>query len=173
MPVDDYRYLPRSFVAGYENQQIRRADPLPFTTLAKPARESRIALVTTAGIWDTATDRSFDYEREQREPLWGDPSYRVLGADIRQEQVGVGHLHLNNDHLRADLNIALPVHRLRGLVEAGEVGSIARAHYSFMGFQGRTAEGGGDTREWEQRYGPEVAGRMQAEDVDAVILTPT
>ena len=54
MPVDDYRvddytYLPRSFVAGYQ-QPVPRADPVPFTPLRTPVRSARIALVTTAGI---------------------------------------------------------------------------------------------------------------------------
>ncbi len=172
MPVDDYKYLPRSFIAGYE-QPVPRADPVPFTPLRTPVRSARIALVTTAGIWDTATHPPFDYEREQREPLWGDPSYRVLPSDIRQEQVGAGHLHLNNDDLLADVNIVLPIHRLRELVAAGDVGSMADRHYSFMGFQGRGPDGGGDTREWEQQYGPEVATQLRADGVDGVVLTPT
>ena len=172
MPVDDYKYLPRSFVAGYQ-QPVPRADPVPFTPLRTGVRSARIALVTTAGIWNTATDQPFDYAREQREPLWGDPSFRVLPSSIRQEQVGAGHLHLNNDDLLADINIALPIDRLRELVAAGEVGSMADHHYSFMGFQGRGPDGGGDTREWEQRYGPKVAARMRAERIDAVVLTPT
>ena len=172
MPVDDYKYLPRSFVAGYESEQIVRADPVPFTPLRRPVNQSRFALVTTAGIWNKQTDPPFDFERERREPLWGDPSYRVLRRDIRQEQVGAGHLHLNNDDLLADINIALPITRFRELVDAGEVGSLAESHYSLMGYQGRAPDGG-DTAEWEQRYGPEVAARMRDEGVDAVLLTPT
>ncbi len=172
MPVDDYKYLPRSFVAGYE-QPVPRADPVPFTPLRAPLGDARIALVTTAGIWNTATDPPFDYEREQREPLWGDPSYRVLPSRIRQEQVGAGHLHINNDDLRADLNIVLPVDRLRELVAEGEVGAIAERHYSFMGFQGRGPDGGGNTEAWEQRYGREVATQLRADGVDGVVLTPT
>ena len=172
MPVDDFRYLPRSFVAGYQSE-LPKADPVPFTPLRRPIREARIALVTTAGIWNRETDPPFDYEREQREPLWGDPSYRVITADVRREQVGAGHLHLNNDDLLADLNIALPVHRLNELAAAGEVGAAAGAHYSFMGFQGRGPDGSGDTREWQERYGPEVAARMTSEGVDAVVVSPT
>jgi D-proline reductase (dithiol) PrdB len=171
--VDDFKYLPRSFVAGYAQQTIARADPVPFTRLRVPLNASRIALLTTAGIWNTETDPPFDYAREQREPLWGDPSYRVLNSTLRQEQVGAGHLHLNNDDLLLDFNIALPIDRLRELVAAREVGALAYQHYSFMGFQGRGADGGGNTAAWEQQYAPEVATRMQAEGVDAVVLTPT
>ena len=48
MPVDDFKYLPRSFVAGYQNQPIARADPIPFTPLRRPVNQSRFALVVEA-----------------------------------------------------------------------------------------------------------------------------
>jgi D-proline reductase (dithiol) PrdB len=173
MPVDDHRYLPRSFVAGFDATPAPAIGTPPFTPLRRPVRAARAALVTTAGIWNRDADPSFDYEREQREPLWGDPTYRVLAADVRQAQIGAGHLHLNNDDLLLDFNVALPIDRLRELATAGEVGAIADAHYSFMGFQGRGPDGGGDTREWEARSGPEAAARMLAEGVEAVVVSPT
>lgn len=172
MAGNDYKYLPRSIAASYEAAPVERADPIPFAPLRKPLGQARVALLTTAGIWNRDTDESFDYEREKREPLWGDPTYRVLKADLRQDQVGAGHLHLNNDDVLTDFNIALPIDRLRELVESGEVGSLAPSHYSFMGYQG-----GGpndpDTSQWRSDYGPEVAERMTAEGVNAVVLTPT
>lgn len=172
MVVDDNKYLPRSFAAMFQVPDDARVSDVPFTTLKRPVRESRIALVTTAGIWNKDTDDSFDYEREKREPLWGDPTYRVFGNDLRQEQVGAGHLHLNNDDVLADFNIALPIDRLRELVTAGEAGSAANHHYSFMGYQGG-GPSGPDTTEWETRYVPEVVARMRDEGVDAVVVTPT
>ncbi len=172
MPVNDYLYLPRSIAASYEQQPVTRADPIPFTPLRHPVDETRTALVTTAGIWNKDADPPFDYEREQREPWWGDPSYRVIPRAIRPEQIGAGHLHLNNDDILADFNIALPITRFEELVAAGEVGSLASEHYSFMGFQGGGPRGP-NTTEWEQRYGPEVAERMVADGVESVFITPT
>jgi D-proline reductase (dithiol) PrdB len=66
------------------------------------------------------------------------------------------------------MNIALPVQRFLELEEAGEIGSLATSHYSFMGFQGYPP----DTVLWRDQYGPEVARLMKAEGVDAVVLTP-
>jgi hypothetical protein len=51
------------------------------------------------------------------------------------------------------------------LEAAGIVGAVAETNYSFMGYQP-------DTREWSETYGPEVARRLTAEGVDAVLLTP-
>jgi D-proline reductase (dithiol) PrdB len=172
MAVDDYRYLPRSFHGAYAVPEGQRSADVPFTPLVGPVSRARFALVTTAGIWNKETDQPFDYEREKREPTWGDPSYRVLKSDLRQEQVGAGHLHLNNDDVLADFNIALPITRFKELVLSGEVGSLADSHYSFMGFQGGGFEGP-DTSEWESRYGPEAAGRMLGEGVKAVLVAPT
>lgn len=172
MPIDDYRFLPRSIAATYEQQQIHHVASIPFTPLRHPVVNSRFALVTTAGIWDTATDQPFDYEREQREPWWGDPSYRVIPSDIRQDQIGAGHLHINNDDILKDFNTVLPITRFQELVAIKAVGSLAPHHYSFMGFQGG-GPGGRKTDEWENRYGPEVAERMIAEGVESVLLTPT
>lgn len=172
MPVDDFKYLPRSFAAAFQLRDGEAVDDVPFTPLARPMRQARLGLITTAGIWNRETDTPFDYEREKREPLWGDPSYRVLDRSLKQEQVGAGHLHLNNDDVLEDFNIALPIHRLNELVEAEKVGSVAQRHYSFMGFQGG-GQAGADTSEWQEHYGPEVARRLLDEDVQAVILTPT
>jgi D-proline reductase (dithiol) PrdB len=172
MSVDDYKYLPRSFASMFQVREEERVDDVPFTPLAKPPKQARIALVTTGGIWNKETDPPFDYEREKREPLWGDPSFRVIRRDVTQEQIGAGHLHLNNDDVLQDFNIALPISRFIELEEAGEIGSLAEKHYSFMGFQGG-GPAGPNTDEWRDRYGPEAARQMLDEGVDAVVVAPT
>ncbi len=60
------------------------------------------------------------------------------------------------------------MHRFLELEEAGEIGSLAPTHYSFMGYQGNPRK----TDEWENHYGPQMAARMREEGVDAVLLTP-
>ena len=89
----------------------------------------------------------------------------VTPRDLRQEQVQAGHLHINNDDILQDVDVALPIHRLLELEAAGEIGSLAPTNYSFMGYQP-------DTTEWRERYAPEAARRMKDEAVDAVLLTP-
>lgn len=165
MAVDSFRYLPRSIAAYYQNLPVQREEPIPWTPLRKPLRQCRLALVTTAGIYVEGLEPPFDTEREQRQPTWGDPSYRRIPRDVRQEQIGASHLHLNNRDILADVNIVLPVHRFLELESEGVIGSLAQTHYSFMGFQM-------DTGEWRRRYGPEVAALLKDEEVDAVLLTP-
>jgi D-proline reductase (dithiol) PrdB len=165
MTVDSFKYLPRSIAAYYQTLVVQKADPIPWTPLAKPLAECRLAAVTTAGIYDKGRDSPFDAEREQREPMWGDPTYRRIPGDIRQEQIGASHLHINNRDLLADVNTVLPLDRLAELEAEGVIGSLAESNYSFMGYQPNTTE-------WRERYGPEVAGLLKDEAVDAVLLAP-
>ncbi|HEY8173336.1 MAG TPA: glycine/sarcosine/betaine reductase selenoprotein B family protein [Dehalococcoidia bacterium] len=165
MPVDSYKWLPPSLKVYTANMQVPPYDGVPWTPLAKPLRDARIALVTTAGINMRGIEPPFDYAAEQERPNWGDPTFRTLPRDLKQKQVQTGHLHINNADLEQDVNIALPVHRMLELEAAGEIGALADNHHSFMGYQP-------DTTEWRERYAPEAARRMKQESVDAVLLTP-
>ncbi len=165
MPVDSFKWMPRSIAGFYQAMQIPAPEGTPWTPLGKPIEECRFALVTSAGLYVKGEQPPFDLERERREPAWGDPTYRAIPSDVRQEQIGVAHLHINTEDIEEDVNIVLPSHRFRELASAGEVGSVADHHYSFMGFQQ-------DNSEWRERYGPEVAQRMVEEEVDAALLTP-
>jgi len=166
MTVDSFKFLPRSIAAYYQNMSVQREDPVPFTPLAKPLDQCRFALVTTAGIHDKGQEPPFDAEREKREPMWGDPSFRRLAKDVSQEAIGASHLHTNNRDVLLDMNIVLPVQRFLELESEGVIGSLAPTSYSFMGYQP-------DTTEWRQKYGPEAAAIMKQEEVDAVLLTPS
>lgn len=73
MAIDSYRYV------DFATRQIMKAraarqEPgvIPFTALAKPLRESTVALVSTAGI-ARRDDRPFDQEGERR----GSPASRT------------------------------------------------------------------------------------------------
>jgi D-proline reductase (dithiol) PrdB len=166
MTVDSFKFLPGSIAAYYRNLPAQREEPIPFTPLAKPLDQCRFALVTTAGIYQKGKEPPFDTEREKREPMWGDPTFRRIRRDVRQEEIGACHLHTNNRDILIDVNIVLPVHRFLELESEGLIGSLAATSYSFMGYQPNTTE-------WRERYGPEAASLMKEEEVDAVLLTPS
>ena len=165
MTIDSFKWMPASLAAMYQNMPAQREEPIPWTPLAKPLNRRRFALVTTAGIYVPGREPPFDAQREELEPMWGDPGYRTIPRDTRQEEIGACHLHINNRDILADVNIVLPLDRFREMEGGGEIGSLAPTHYSFMGFQLNTAE-------WRDRYAPEVAERLRQEEVDAVLLTP-
>ena len=68
MSIDSYRFL------DFATRQVMKAwtdrqtfDAIPFTPLAKPLRECKIALVSTAGIARN-DDWPFDQDGERRNP---------------------------------------------------------------------------------------------------------
>ena len=166
MPVDSFKWLPRSIAGYYQALQMPDLGDIPWTPMNKPLDQARFALVTSAGVYIKGQQESFDLEGERKNPLWGDPTYRAIPSDIQQDQIGVGHLHINSEDIEEDINVVLPVQRFQELVAAGEIGSLASHHYSFMGYQASDDE-------WRDRYGPEVAQRMIEQEVDAALITPT
>ena len=139
----------------------RRIDPVPCASLRKPASSARVALVTTAGLVPTG-DEPFDATVRG-----GDSSYRVIGAAADLARLEEHHRSASFDHtgIQQDRNLAFPLDRLRELAAAGEIGSVAPRHLSFMG--SITAPGR------LVRYGaPEAAALLVADKVDIALLVP-
>ncbi|MCA9829458.1 MAG: glycine/sarcosine/betaine reductase selenoprotein B family protein [Dehalococcoidia bacterium] len=165
MTVDSYKFLPRSFRAGYESAGFFAEAPV-WTPLTVPVTAAKIALLSSAGIYLKESQRPFDIEREKREPTWGDPTYRVIRRDVQQQDVAATHLHLNTRDIEEDINVALPIRAFAELEKRGDIGSLADEHYAFMGFQQSGAN------EWRTHYGPEVARRLKDAGVSALVLAP-
>jgi D-proline reductase (dithiol) PrdB len=140
-------------------------DPIPWTPLGKPVSQSKVALLSTAGL-SMRGDEPFDMEYERQHPTRGDSSWRRLRADATCETIEANHLHIDTGYIERDLNVALPVDRLRELVAAGAVGASADSHYSIMGYQGS------DTSSLVEHSAPEIAASMKSEEVDLAILAP-
>ena len=105
-------------------------------------------------------------ESERRHPTWGDPTFRRIRSDATAADVEVNHLHINTVFIRRDLNVALPLDRLRELVKEGVVGATADTHYSTMGYQGSS------TKVLESETAPAIAAAMIEESVDVALLAP-
>lgn len=165
MPVDSFKFLPRSFRAGYENVGFQAEAPV-WAPLGKPVEQATIALLTSAGLYLKQSQPPFDVEREKQDPLWGDPTYRTIPRSAQQDEVAAEHLHLNTRDFLIDFNVALPIRAFSALEAEGVIGKLANEQYSFMGFQARGGE------EWRTRYGPEVAHRLQDAGVEALVLAP-
>ena len=84
--VDSY-YFATSY--RQQVQALRQADPdeTPWTPLTKPLSECKVALVSSAGI-HLKTDETFDYDRERRQPTWGDPTHREIPIPLYSGQGG-------------------------------------------------------------------------------------
>lgn len=166
-PVDPWRFT-GSFLRRVLESRIPAEPahpPIPWTPVSTPLAASRVALLSTAGL-SMQGDTPFDMEGERKRPTWGDPSWRRLRADASSATIEANHLHIDTGYIQRDLNVALPLDRLRELVAAGEVGSLAPTHYSIMGYQGS------DTKVLETQTAPEIAAAMRSEEVDLALLAP-
>lgn len=164
--VDSWRFLPRSLarlLAAGIPERFEGEIPWAEVPAGAPAA-SRLALVSTAGL-SLVGDEPFDMERERREPLWGDPSFRRIPAEATTGDVVANHLHVDTSYIHRDLNVALPLDRARELVAAGALGSLAPTHYSVMGYQP-------DTTVLVRETAPAIATAMRSEEVDLAILAP-
>jgi D-proline reductase (dithiol) PrdB len=134
-------------------------DP-PWAPVRKPLAASRVAVVTTAGLYRPGIDGPFAGEAPD-----GDYTSRSLPADVALEALASAHTHFNTQVALADMNTVFPLDRLREMVAAGTVGSVAPTHYSLMGYCTRA-----DTI--AEETAPAVAARMLDEGVDAALVVP-
>ncbi len=167
MVVDSFKFLPRSFRPFYEGRGPFPGEDAPvWAAFEKRLGESRIAVLTSAGIYMKHTQPPFDLEREQTHPDWGDPSWRAIAASTHAADIGVAHLHINDADLLADPEIALPMRLLDRLASEGVIGSTVAEHVSVMGYQDRTLQG------WQSKTAPEVVAHLARQGADGLILAP-
>lgn len=164
--VDGFRFMPPSLGAwiGKDIPEEPFGGHIPWTPLQKPISKTTFTLMTSAGI-SLKTDPPFDVEREKREPAWGDPTSRKIPATAGPADIDVNHLHINTDYIKQDINVILPLKRFREFEEEGLIGRLAATSYSYYGFQL-------DPEELLAQTMPGVVSSMQAEGVEAVLLTP-
>jgi D-proline reductase (dithiol) PrdB len=134
---------------------------IPWMPLRLPIRDAVVALVTTAGVHLKA-DAPFDMTDPD-----GDPTFRVVPSDAPRSDVTITHKYYDHSAADRDLNVVLPIDRLRELAAAGHVGGIAPRMYSLMGHVD-----GRHVRTLMESTAPEVARRLDADGADAVVLTP-
>jgi len=120
-----------------------------------PLAERRVAIISTAGL-GRKSEGGFNP---------GDADYRVIPADLPAADLTMSHISVNYDRtgFQEDINIAFPIERLQALADAGEIGSVADYHYSFMGAT--------DPANMQSAVESLVC-PLQAEGVNAVVLIP-
>ena len=164
--VDGFHFMPPSLRAWLSKDIPEKEfqGNIPWTPLAKPLKETRFSLMTSAGI-SMKSDAPFDVKREVKEPMWGDPTSRNIPRDATQGDIDVNHLHINTDYIKEDMNVILPLRRFLEFEKEGVIGKLAPTCYSFYGFQL-------NPKELLEETMPGVASQMHREEVEAVLLTP-
>ena len=110
---------------------MRLGDP-PLHRLEKPIAQSRVALLTTGGY-------SIEGEQEPFKPFpsFDDtpPAVREIPLDVNREKLTINHPGYDHRFAKEDINVNLPLDRLRELANAGEIGSVANNTQVIMGLQ--------------------------------------
>ncbi len=161
MVVDSYKFLPRSFRPLYEGRGPFRGEEDPvWTPFGKRLADARIALLSSAGLYVKSSQPPFDCETEKSRPDWGDPTWRAIPADTSPAELAVAHLHINDEDLLADPEIALPMRGLR------EVAHSTNDHVTVMGYQDRSLT------DWDRTTSREIIDFLRGEAADGLILAP-
>lgn len=166
MSLDGFRFLDGA------TQRVMRAwldreprlENIPWVPLDRPLAETRVALISSAGI-SLLDDQPFDQEGERRNPWWGDPTHRVLPRDVATGDVRVSHLHMDPRPASKDLDCVMPLRRLDEIVGASVVGSSAPNHYSIMGYILKPEQ-------LVEETAPRIADALVRDEVDLALLVP-
>ena len=123
----------------------------PFTSLSKPLKESRVAVITTAS-------RYFREDLEPRKVDHGDSA-------MTPEEMFADDLSWDKEatHLR-DINSFLPLETLRSLQGSGEIGELAPRFFCAPTEYSQRA-----TREQDA---PKILAGLQEDEVDVALLVP-
>ena len=124
--------------------------------LSKPARESRIALLSSAAL--RLVDQAPFIPRE-------DLSYRRLPADPGAGAIVIDHHSGIGQVPRQDPEIVFPRTVLAKLAAQGIIGALSPFHFSFMGGVRRHEE-------IENTLAPALARELQQAGVDLALLVP-
>lgn len=126
----------------------------PWTPLAKPLRECRLGVVSSAGLYLPGQPPFED----------NDISYRLIPTDTPLSDLRVHHHGYRDDDADRDPNCVLPLDRLREFRATGVIGDLADAAVSFvMVYSWR--------REITERA-PRIVEELRSREVDAALCVP-
>ncbi len=161
------RLLARLFTAfpalaerwGKNLQRDRGA--IPWAAPVKPLREARLAVVTTGGV-HLKSQAPFNMADKQ-----GDPSCREIPVETPAADLAITHDYYNHRDADLDLNLVLPLDRLRELLAHQALGALHPTAFSFMGHID-----GPHVQTLVEKTAPEAARRLAAGKVDYAFLVP-
>jgi D-proline reductase (dithiol) PrdB len=134
----------------------------PFTPLAKPLAECRVALVTTAAPYQP--DKG---DQGPGAPYNGAAKFYTIysGDSAADHDLRISHIAYDRDHTSAtDSNTWFPLSALRRAVKAGRIGALAARFHGFPTNRSQAATLAQDC--------PELLARLREDGADAAVLVP-
>jgi D-proline reductase (dithiol) PrdB len=156
--LEDLKLTHRLFV---ENYPFRTVDWAPGARLGKPLTQSKLVLISSAGV-HLSGQPPFDLAFRG-----GDFSFRELpdAIDVRRLRISQRSSDFDQTGAKEDANLVFPLDRFRELVERGEIGGLNHRHFSFMGSISSPGRLLADSA-------PKVVDLLREDGVDAAFLVP-
>jgi D-proline reductase (dithiol) PrdB len=127
---------------------------IPYTPFTGKLEESKVALVSTAGV----------YVKDQPPfILDGDTSFRIIPGDVDSQDLRIAHEHYDHSDADKDINCVFPIDRLRELAQEKFIGSVSEIHIS-MGYTQAF-------REVREKTIPEIVKQIQNSRADITLMT--
>lgn len=111
-------------VAEYAFEQ---PDPTPWTPLRRRLSESVVSIVTTAGL-RLVRQHQFAADRDA-----GCPEYREISLYVKPADLAYDFTNYDPTEAQNDLNVLVPVDRLREMVDEKEFAGLTETFFSFFG----------------------------------------
>ena len=146
--------LPPEYADHLLNLPIQDYGPAPWAP-APDLKQARVAIFSTAGI-HRESDAKF---------AGGATDYRLIPGDLDYADLTMSHVSVNFDRsgYQQDPNVIFPLELLRQLEASGEIGSVAKWHYSFMGATDPSRL---------NETGAQVGRLLKEDEVTAALLVP-
>lgn len=134
---------------------------IPWEPVKKMLSDSKFAIITTAGVHHR-DQKPFNMTDKD-----GDPTYRAIDSKRPGTDLMITHDYYDHSDADKDINIVFPIDRLKEFEREALIGTVADAHYGFMGHID-----GHHIQTLINKSAPDVAQKLKADDVDVVLLTP-
>ncbi|MBI1746391.1 MAG: hypothetical protein HYR55_07365 [Acidobacteria bacterium] len=128
---------------------------IPYTPFRGQLEESRICLVSNAGVYIQGEQEAFN--------LKGDLTTRKIPSDIDSRRLAIAHEHYDHTDADRDVNLVFPIDRLRELVSEKKIKSVT-AEFISKGYSQAM-------REIKERVSWEIAKAVDRMRPDIVLLT--
>ena len=169
-----YEWNVRGFSPEFDHEPFPWAnESAPFTALAKPVAESKIALFTSSGHFLQGNDpepfgvKDMSQEETARRNIEFarvPPVLSEIPADTPSNELRVRHPGYDVRAARQDPNCVFPLQRLREFAEERVIGELADPAYSFIGSTSQI--------HLRKESIPEWIPLLKENEVDAVLLVP-
>ncbi len=174
-PARLFEHVYRYNIAGYEGEHEDRwrYDSGPFTPLAKPVAQSRLALLAAGGHFVAGRDPEPLGEKNKtqeeaipriKEFIKAEPILSTIPMDTPRENLRVRHPGYDIRAALLDPNVALPLERLAELAQAGAIGALLPDAFSFVGATAQLP--------LLKKHAPQWAEMLRERGADAVLLVP-